>query len=189
MNYKKTLSDSLMIHQVLRLHPKAHIAGGLLRDGMYNKPIKDVDVFVPATRSILISLKRFGFEQIVTTTDYTDHQNEIACVYRREDYLLPGTSHRRDIDVILYNKPLSIAQSINRFPASISQIAWDGQHYHTTSAFNDTWETKVIHTRDPSPEYLNKLDKKYPYPVFIYKHDLGATGNVLKQERPHLWDL
>lgn len=151
--------------------PEAIIAGGALRDMHHNRPIKDVDIFIPIMeyhdhiawdyQKLLNDL--FGVEAIiVAASSYTggDLERDIVCVLR---VVLDSMTYEF---IFMAVKDLQESM-INKFDLSLCQIGHNGKNLLTTPEFERTLADKTIRVinvnrKDRGAKRLARLSAKYP---------------------------
>lgn len=167
------------LRKVQGVFPRAVIAGGALRDLIYNRPVKDVDIFIPIERdadrntaevNVLAAIQQIEelFDTTVTPT--------IPVYFKEttEDFIKAGrlleTVQNTQVGETKYELIIGTPEScdIDKFDFSICQISFDGEHVRTTEAFDRTLATKVIEFnkdwRTPSraKERIAKMRAKFP---------------------------
>ena len=159
----------VLLNRVQLKAPKALIGGGCLRDLYLNRPIADVDLFVPEGES--------GVREVVNLT----HPKLTRYAY--EPYFTHD-QHVRQIgyfeSAVLDVPPINLIHvsahtcepwtQIERFDFGLCQIAFDGEQLYMSSAFGrDVKQKTFTYTRNPDTEAqrtnsmarYERLSKKY----------------------------
>jgi hypothetical protein len=140
----------------------AVLVGGCVRDVIFDREVKDIDIFCLSERSaefiehaLGITLHDvLGFDRSQGRAEYDGDAN-IFRVYESEC---------KKFNVMVVG---NIEQRVCTFPDSISQVVFDGHSLLCTQAFIDTYNTRVItHSHEPmrqmKPERRERLASKYP---------------------------
>ena len=144
------------------------VAGGAIRDAIYNKEIKDIDIFVPIKEFSHPNMESLGSQlgrlnlKLVADPNYKDNN---TMVYELSGFDLP-------VQIILKKDCYDYADVVRNFPASVSRCYFHPQENKvvTLNSFNATKYTgKVFCTNDIKPEYLDRLKAKYKEMSFYNK--------------------
>ena len=153
--------------------PSAIVAGGCVRDEIFGKPVKDIDVFVSYA-----DVARWY------TTDHIAHfENAIGRKVTKEDwstymdipdvdsvYSVHSLTKELPVQIIVMKKGLSPVQRIDQLDFGFCQVFANGKDVFATDEFYDDLRNKTItlvhcehqHEFDRSWVRLNRLMKKYP---------------------------
>lgn len=167
------------LKRVQEVFPLAKIAGGALRDLQYNRTVKDVDIFIPISRTedsnasevnVLAAIQRIEeiFDTVVSPT--------IPVYFKEttEDFIKAGrlleTVQNTQIGDTHYELIVGTPEScdIEKFDFSICQISYDGTELKTTEAYRRTLETGLIEfnkdwrTPTRAKERIAKMKAKFP---------------------------
>lgn len=156
------------------VYPSAIIAGGALRDIFFNKPVKDVDIFVELDRDT-INTDTF-LEEVANTLESVLEEDSDVKLIAASTY--SGTDLDRDIlcifNIVVNSKTYDIifiargsVPAVEKFDVNICQIYYDGYKVITTSAFDDCVETKTIkvlnvNRKDRGRKRLERMQAKFP---------------------------
>lgn len=171
------------------------IAGGCLRDGFFNKPINDMDVFIAIPKRRLKSIKKKGefwlhFDTAGRPSSvWSDSENSGAVIkfvidgeeeYELDEFISGRSDECPGLNIILreYNDSWAGVDEIKEFaeeliagfPCSISQIAWDTLHdrWFFSESFKDSLLSGVVYfPPNITMKYMGKIFPKY-YDIFTY---------------------
>lgn len=138
--YIETLKDIQFIW------PTAVLAGGCIRDSLYGKEVKDVDIFIqtddmnPSVRGLELALgceiecltRTTATEEYEQFMEETDRQ--LIDIYR---FYRGGVEHQ-----LIFLRPDE--KMVEKFDLSFCQVLFDGKHMTSTLAFEKTLDTKVV---------------------------------------------
>jgi hypothetical protein len=160
-----------VLKEVHAVFPSAVIAGGALRDLMHERPIKDVDIFIPVHKDYVGALDNafeaiwdlFAGEDCTLDPDsqYGVHKPEEA---DRDLYAIFKLNRRYKYDLILCTPD---AARIDTFDINICQITCDGKHVKMTGAFAHGFLTKTlkvmnVNRTDRNAARMERIALKYP---------------------------
>lgn len=169
-----------VLRKVQRVFPQAFIAGGALRDLEYNRPVKDVDIFIPVPRTEgSIEEQEVAFlSNISKLDDMFDHlvSPTIPVYFKNvtEDILKGGrlveSVHNVRIDDVHYEMILAPEETcdIRTFDFSICQIKFDGDTVERTEAYQQTLADGVVlfnhdyRTPNRAKERIERMQNKFP---------------------------
>lgn len=166
-------------------HPVC-VAGGCLRDAWFDKPIKDVDVFIGVHEDVLKEFHATGSFTMAGSslfrsplsfgpsfvTNYTFTFDGDIEEYDPDQFLSATCEDAPGVNIILRrcNSVVSDNQFaeelIEGFPCSISQIAWlpKTDEWVIHDEFLYTAETNTISIYPECPQnYANRILAKYPF--------------------------
>ena len=174
--YKDALND------VRKEFPHAFLAGGALRDLVFNKPVKDLDIFAPQVKWIdddldwLVlktdpTLENQGYKMlpkdvVLTKQDSTDFawkNIKGSDTYQKGDNI--------PVNVVVTDQSDTICRRLELFDYGICQIAYDGNDVWVSDAFlHDKKESKFTYLiSTPNMEQFEhnlshffRLKEKYP---------------------------
>lgn len=156
-----------VLSEVQAIFHGAVIAGGALRDLYNDKPIKDVDIFIPVDGLSLES----DYEDIwdmFAGEDITSDKSSVYGVKSAEEgrdlyaiFRLVKPDCKYDLIVCTHN-----ACKIETFDINICQLCHDGVQLHTTPAYHEAVQTKTlkvmnINRTDRNKARLDRLLQKY----------------------------
>lgn len=175
-----------VLEKVQQVFPSAVIAGGALRDTFLNKPIKDVDIFIPvpsgmtlddAYESIWNMFDRYSwtiqldpFSKYGTTKTETDADRDLYAIYKLERLIVPEDTRAfwcpsgEKYDLILCTEE---AANIDTFDINLCQITFDGVMLSYSAAFQDAVDRKVlkvmnVNRTDRNKARMERLKQKFP---------------------------
>jgi len=157
--------------------PGAVIAGGALRDLRNDRPVKDLDIFIPkrewSTHSLFIhhSLERRGFHLL---TNYRIHYGLMEEVQSLE--FISRDKHCVPLNIIIDPAEKLDTEWIHRFDFGASMISFDGKVLHVTERFlRDCalkrftyFRNKGVEDIERSRHRAHRIGKKYPGWHFIF---------------------
>lgn len=159
-----------ILNRVQQVFPGAVIAGGALRDTINNRPVKDVDIFIPiSTHEPLETVYEdiwdmFAGENIVLDCHSVyglktkeDQDRDIFAIFK-----LKTDNWNYDLIVCAQH-----ACSIHTFDINLCQVAFDGTELKYTMDFKLACENKElkimnINRTDRNAKRLQRLQEKYP---------------------------
>jgi len=162
MNVVLAYSDIMARFQA-EFGPDSILAGGAVRDALFNIPVKDLDFL---TRSV-IDLSNINH---VAQLKRVFPDDEFTTIYNSQE----NTEEYPDVDTIeltLENADKTInimcvaeiMPHIDQFPDSISQVWFDGKLVHFKPAWLDVIGSGVVYYTDRlTDERMTKLMRKYP---------------------------
>jgi hypothetical protein len=115
--------------------PEAHIAGGALRDLDNGRPVKDIDIFIPAEKDVAVSLLllELGFERTVgldlSSMAGADPAVSLSIEWHKEGHL--------PVNTVFLTRGTAVADNLARLDLGLCQIAFDGQCLLKTNAYRD----------------------------------------------------
>jgi hypothetical protein len=138
--------------------PKAHIAGGAVRDIRLGREIKDVDVFADDRDAVRIQdvMRRCDYRMISQKgSDYFEHNPEVRKVdYWQRDDELP-------VNIIYLATGLTVEENIARFDLGICKTGFDGHKIISSKDFANDWnqaEMTMVFCANPL-QYLRTLER------------------------------
>ena len=176
-NIFKNLYDDILIPYENTYNSPLIISGGCIRDTLLEKPIKDIDIYIPF-ETFSYATEFFGTPNIQMGCYYT-HNNDRKTIY--EHTMLASTTY---INFKHYNINLMCMafgftltkQNLNNLHAiGLSQCTLDINGLEVSEMFiKDVEDQQMTLTRldwglDQSLRYFMKLYKKYEYPLRIKK--------------------
>jgi hypothetical protein len=161
-----------MLRKVQGELPSAVIAGGALRDLWHNKPIKDVDIFIPmksdevdldAIEAKVLAI--YPYSELVLTSMY-GQKGDVATPGFRNIFAI----WRMEVDGVIYELIFIEDMGENMidvFDISICQISFDGEMLHTSKEFMRSIGDGVIRVcntnrADRQVKRLRRVMDKYP---------------------------
>lgn len=167
------------------------VAGGVLRDLYFGKPVNDVDLFIPCSSRFLdvIRQARAAHLELDRTSMIVDLRAMAAFTvggrrhgdlvnlsvdggeyYAKSNFLSLRSTSIPGLNIILVDTPLIglpfVEELFSTFPASLSRIAYDPKSNVTymDKSFIESAQTKVItlHPIGGADYYRKKLHTKYP---------------------------
>lgn len=176
------------------------VAGGCLRDAWFDKPVKDIDVFVGLHETLLKQLYAAGGFVLRGSSFYPMGigRRLLRGLSTRKGYVfvLNGDNDKYEMDKFLsatckdlpgLNLILRVCNSIvtdrqfaeeliEEFPCSISQIAWlpktDEWVLHTEFQLSEVKRLIRFYERCPS-EYYDRIREKYDNAEWVYQVEIG----------------
>ena len=133
----------------------AAVAGGAIRDMLFDKPIKDIDVFYTGEISFEKLKKTWGFSNIV--------YNEVSYPNTNSTLVYTLTWSSFPVPIQLIHCSMKISEIINTFPANIGRCYYDEKGLHGINgdvilSAND----KIVWFEQPtSYKYYMKYKEKY----------------------------
>jgi hypothetical protein len=116
-----------ILNAIQEINPTAHIAGGAVRDTLLERPIKDIDVFMPDTATdaaAKLLRHEFGYVKVGEWAQYlgfSDPAIARLAKFEKADETMP-------ISLIgLSAKVKGIEDNLSRFDFGICMAAWDGE--------------------------------------------------------------
>lgn len=160
-----------VLREVQEVFPSAVIAGGALRDSMWDKPVKDVDILVPVTFDYIGSLdaayeavwNMFSGQDIVL-----DSQSQYGVKCKEDEdrdlYAIFKLTRGYKYDIILCTPD---AARIETFDINICQISYDARKLLFTGDYAHgflTRQIKVVNVNrtDRNAARVQRLLEKYP---------------------------
>lgn len=155
-----------VLSTVQSVFPDAAIGGGALRDLVYGKPVKDVDIFTRC-RSYYpnheeLVLKLFPNAVVTHAMSYGDKpSNEFhRIIWAIYDLNIPGEDFQLIVGEYQSGNP-------DTFDLSITQIVYDGNEIKFTDAFVETKETGKINFMNKQSyarriKRYDRITEKYP---------------------------
>lgn len=159
-----------VLNKVQARFPLAVIAGGALRDLFNGKPIKDVDIFIPAnsdTETNTYALYEMFFDEDIDLHKSSSYGTKaIPEDADRDLYAILNLKKEWKYDLILCTEQ---AAQMSTFDINICQITFDGTDVKTTPAYDECIETKVIkvmniNRTDRNVARLERIAAKYSKP-------------------------
>jgi hypothetical protein len=136
------------------LCPTAHIAGGAVRDTILDRPIKDIDLFLPntATESAAQLLRtRFGYVKVGEWAQYEGFSDPVV------ERLAKFENAREAIPLCLIGlrSPMPMRENLERFDFGVCMVAWDGARTIRTDEFDRDVENKTftLHRADNQSQF------------------------------------
>lgn len=160
-----------VLERVQRHYPKAFIAGGALRDIHYNKPVKDVDIFIPTYKGVwaetLIDVLKEEFKDCdVMVKAHSIYMDSNLADSRFLPLVLEVIVKGQSYDII-FIEASGLPEVVEYFDLSICQIAHNGTTMYQSQAFKDTEKTGIItiqniNREDRQASRIARILKKYP---------------------------
>ena len=158
-----------VLQQIQVMFPSAIIAGGALRDLWHNKPIKDVDIFIPVIDCdddlFSAHIKSIDPQAIVIAASIygqtaTGDPTGLRYIHAVWQMLIKGTIYEV---IFIQDRNSDILED---FDISICQIGYDGNSLKTTAAFNRSIFDKVlrvcnINRGDRQINRITRIHSKY----------------------------
>lgn len=177
-----------ILKSIQEVTPSAHIAGGAIRDLINDKPIKDVDIFVPAeapSGHLDSALDRHGLLFVREVPHpYFTHSPVVdsSLEYTDGDYYSYETLA---VNIIRLNQPkLNVIDNLNAFDFGICRAGYDGNEVFITDAFKHDLARKqftLLHC-NTEEQFANsmrryaRLKEKYAdWPLIVAEH---LEGNL-----------
>lgn len=155
-----------VLSKVQTVSPLAKIAGGALRDLFNDRPVKDVDIFIPYNPIIDFELGGL-FCELTKVFEQCDEYAGVELLYIYES----------TIDGVLYNFIVCTEEhcDINNFDINICQISYDGNVLETTLNYvygigGEIIKIINVNSLDENKERVKRIHKKYPE-FKIEEHD------------------
>lgn len=163
--------------------PQAVIAGGALRDLYHDKPVKDIDIFIPVCccEENLYADQAFQLDpnfKTIATNVYGQEGNEampgfrcLYVIYRLTQYSIP-------VELIFIQAEEDGKNVSSAFDINICQVEYNGNWVTTSIAFCLGVETKIItscnvNRADRQEGRIRRMKDKYPeYMVLIPEEDI-----------------
>jgi Poly A polymerase head domain len=121
-----------------------HIAGGAVRDTLLDRPIKDIDIFVPHTageEAAALLRSQFGYVKVGEWKQYLDFSDplvERVAKFEKADETIP-------VCLIGLTKALDPHDNVARFDFGVCMAAWaGGDSMITSNAFKRDIESKTF---------------------------------------------
>lgn len=151
---------------------RSYLCGGALRDTLLDRPVKDLDFFVPVNGPSGTKRMVNGIDQLLLTAcnlEYITDDRGISSCY--------GFRHSLGVEVnIVFVRPrgeilgLSVEDLIGGFDFGINQVALDdtGRWYSTAAFMTDfqnrtfTFNTNRMQDIDRSRRRWDRISKRYP---------------------------
>lgn len=175
------------------------IAGGAIRDSLYGKPIKDVDLFIGVSEGLYEVLKDCEYAQLAIDnhrdilmgimTRTSKHgtmvlkKNTKSYYGKRPDFISYQSIDNPELNVIVVehkdvktNKEW-IGKLLQTFPASISKVALDledGEMIMTEDFIETLLNKKILYTQWCPSEYRSRLMEKY-HNIDGWVHEILVT--------------
>lgn len=140
----------------------AVIAGGAVRDSLFGKPVKDIDIFVSK-------------EQAHFITEVFSVEKNLYCGYINIPdvdgvFDIPVTHTELPVQIITMDEGMSPADRLHTFDFGFCQVAYDGKNIITTENFLNDYKNNTItlvycenqHEYDRSMRRFERLKEKYP---------------------------
>lgn len=171
--------------------PSAVIAGGALRDLWHDKPIKDVDIFIPmkAEDVDLDAIERkvlsiHPYAELILTSMY-GQRGDIATPGFRNIFTIWRMKVQGIIYELIFIEDMG-ERMIDVFDISICQIAFDGHELHITDEFYRSVKDGVIRVcntnrADRQVKRLKRVMDKYPE----YVCEPGALDEYVFDDIPY----
>jgi hypothetical protein len=122
-----------LLETIQHFYPEAIIAGGALRDLVFGKPVKDVDVFIAhvPSEAFLDEITGADADDILSGVLWQPNLVEAAASYAGLDRFGIASLHtayvgRHTVNIITYSGDLTPETLVNRVDFGPCQIAWDG---------------------------------------------------------------
>lgn len=163
-----------VLKEVQAVFPSAVIAGGALRDLMNNKPIKDVDIFVPIYEDYVGSLdaayeavwNMFKGETINLDPASEYHSSELNTdrdIHAIFDLIRGPLFEETQYDIILCKPEAAL---VHTFDINICQIIYDGKQVRFTGAYAHGILTRTIkvmnvNRTDRNQRRVERMQEKY----------------------------
>ena len=150
--------------------PSAIVAGGCVRDEIFGKPVKDIDVFVSYEdyENRTVNIQDVLGREVVLDGDSGDYEGGEDAEVRGVVSLEPHEGEL-PVQVIVLAPGMSPLDRVGRFDFGFCQVAWDGNNLEFSLGFLKDFNNKTItlvHCEnqqefDRSWVRLNRLMKKY----------------------------
>ena len=150
------------------------VAGGAIRDIIFNKPIKDIDIFIPThcvmhkwkAQNPLHTLYKMGFRR-KGGDEYDDEDFE---TYESLSYDMPVQ--------LIKSKFSTPKQILLDFPVSISRVYWSpaDNKIHKSEGFKKSQRTKEIFINHNGPD-----TRAYKYGIRLTEKYNGKDGWVWRK--------
>ncbi len=180
MNLLKLNKNNEYIHTLLKIQdylPEAIIAGGAIRDLYHNKPIKDIDIYVPQDDGVAVhsvSFWRQVFDLNTMHGDYIDHSGTDGESYNGKNHI--GVVWEIQKRGVLYNiiivDVLPVEYVNDFFDIGLCKAYCDGKKIRLTADFMCDSQNKlltVVSKHLPQEEFDGMMDNhvarlktKYP---------------------------
>ncbi len=148
-----------LLDEIRVIAPDAHIAGGALRDLDHDRPVKDIDIFIPAEHDVAVELlaMELGFERDgavdLSSMVGSDPAVRSSVTWKKEGHLPVNaiylTSNTRPVD------------NLARLDLGLCQIAFDGQMLLRTPAYMTDWvDGTMTVTRCDNSDQMGRTVKR-----------------------------
>ena len=150
--------------------PKAMMAGGCLRDLFAEKPVNDIDIFVPV-ESLFEAEKAIKLTHPAMTKTiaeaYLTHDTDVSSIWYYQTLL----NNLPPVNLILVSEErCTLDYQLTRFDFGICQIGWAGGELLHTEAYSRDVENKTFTLKDrqSDTQYAHsmtrwdRLSRKYP---------------------------
>ena len=146
--------DNILLYCILSGAENATVAGGAIRDMLFQKPIKDIDIFYNGEIAISTLNKYFnGVEGL-----YTKYEDSSFTVTHeiKDNTLFP-------IPIQLIQCQEDVKEHIKEFPAETGRVFLDkkGLHNLTPNVFNSEKTKTILFDKPTNIKYLAKYLTKY----------------------------
>lgn len=158
------------------IFPSAVIAGGCIRDMIYNKEVKDIDIFIQiddvsafdiSKLEMALGQRLWPLSQTTEREEYQQFMNEsdrqLIEIYQFDK---GGVEHQL---IFLKTDP----DMVHKFDLSFCQVTYDAKNFvQATDAFKETFKTKVVTLGKDRPmtariaRRINKFKEKFPELTF-----------------------
>ena len=141
------------------------VAGGAIRDMLFDKPIKDIDVFYYQDTIPVINYGTF-----ITNVDYTPEKYEGSKFQLTHSFNYSGFPETR---VQLIKTELPPQQHVENFPIDICCVSYgsingESNQLHIPNFVMECYNLKKVYcSSSVDDEYLNRIQQKYPEYEFI----------------------
>lgn len=158
-----------ILQQLQEQFPEAVLAGGALRDWYFNRPVKDLDIFIQdrgaGTKGLIE--EAYGVTFKTTIPEHIATYKSLRDLVRSFEGVVSG--YRVNV-VSLKEGFTGLEQVVDRIDIGICQIGYDGTTpYATVDFWNDALDQvlRVVHYRDESDLSRShkrqlRLAEKYP---------------------------
>lgn len=186
----QTLYAKKILNEIKLFDPHAIIAGGFIRDKLFDKEVADIDIFLNTRGETLSVIDDMFLKFGIGIDDMTFGDNlgeqyvrnpNLRCVYTSKQGILP-------VQFILMKGQFDTYGIVETFPLNICQFWWNGvgdaSATRESTAFLKDENRKVVKTNEAYADgdrYINKIRDKYP--EFDWS-DISVKGNETMSEMP-----
>lgn len=173
MNKEQALRSIQFFYRIINnkyplLFPHMFVAGGAVRDTIFNKEIKDIDIFIPI-RFNFSSEANNQFIHFIKTccTPVCDREYDSDfVVYSLTDTFAKIKLVLDNIQIIVRYDHNNIEDVVKNFPVSISRVYFDHMNNKVvkSKAFIKSQETRTVYYKIATKQdmkYINRIRDKY----------------------------
>lgn len=157
-----------VLKNIQAVAPEAFIAGGCLRDYWNDKPVNDIDIFVPASKGLATAVKLTHAKKTKSIPEpYLTHDNNVRYI----DYYEDLTCKLPPVNLIgVSDEVCNPSDQLERFDFGICRVAYDGVTLWQDLSYHRDIRAKTFTLKEGQTEEqlkfslgrFNRLSLKYP---------------------------